>query len=37
VDKLPEESKKEAFENMAELGWNRPGQSWLPGTDHLED
>jgi peptide deformylase len=37
VDKLPEEAKKEAFEIMAELGWNRPGQSWLPGTDHLED
>jgi peptide deformylase len=37
VDKLPGESKKEAFEVMAELGWNRPGQSWLPGTDHLEN
>jgi peptide deformylase len=37
VDKLPEESKKEAFETMAELGWNKPRQSWLPGTDHLED
>ena len=37
VDKLPEEAKKEAFEIMAELGWNRPDQSWLPGTDHLED
>jgi peptide deformylase len=37
VDKLQEDTKKEAFEVMAELGWNRPGQSWLPGTDHLED
>lgn len=37
VDKLPEGTKEDAFENMAELGWNRPGQSWLPGTDHLED
>jgi peptide deformylase len=37
VDKLSEESKKEAFEVMGELGWNKPGQSWLPGTDHLED
>lgn len=37
VDKLPEDSKKEAFETMAELGWNTPGKSWLPGTDHLED
>ena len=36
VDKLPEESKSEAFAAMAELGWNKPGQSWLPGTDHLE-
>lgn len=37
VDKLPEESKKEAFETMEDLGWNKPGLSWLPGTDHLED
>jgi peptide deformylase len=37
VDKLPQESKDEAFETMAELGWNQPGRSWLPGTDHLED
>ena len=37
VDKLPEQSKSEAFDVMNELGWNRPGQSWLPGTDHLED
>lgn len=37
VDRLPEESKKEAFETMEELGWNRPGQSWLPGVDKLED
>jgi peptide deformylase len=37
VDKLPPGSKKEAFETMEELGWNKPGQSWLPGTDHLED
>jgi peptide deformylase len=37
VDKLPDNAKKEAFETMAELGWNRPGQSWLPGTDRLED
>jgi peptide deformylase len=36
VDKLPEDSKLQAFEAMAELGWNKPGQSWLPGTDHLE-
>jgi peptide deformylase len=37
VDRLPAQSKKEAFEIMDELGWNKPGQSWMPGTDHLED
>jgi peptide deformylase len=37
VDKLPVETKKEAFATMDELGWNTPGKSWLPGTDHLED
>jgi peptide deformylase len=37
VDKLPDESKKLAFQVMDNLGWNKPGQSWLPGTDHLED
>ena len=37
VDKLDFESRKEAFEVMNELGWNKPGLSWLPGTDNLED
>jgi peptide deformylase len=37
VDKLSFESRKEAFELMDELGWNKPGVSWLPGTDNLED
>ena len=37
VDKLDFESRKEAFEVMNELGWNKPGVSWLPGTDNLED
>lgn len=37
VDKLPFESRQEAFEVMVELGWNKPGISWLPGTDNLED
>jgi peptide deformylase len=37
VDKLPADDKKQAFEVMSQLGWNKPGQSWLPGTDHLED
>jgi peptide deformylase len=37
VDKLPFEQRKIAFSRMEELGWNREGCSWLPGTDHLED
>ena len=37
VDKLSFASRKEAFELMEELGWNKPGVSWLPGTDKLED
>jgi len=37
VDKLELESRKAAFEAMEELGWNKPGVSWLPGTDNLED
>jgi peptide deformylase len=37
VDKLPFESRQEAFQFMRELGWNKPGVTWLPGTDKLED
>jgi peptide deformylase len=37
VDKLDFESRKEAFEVMEQLGWNKPGVTWLPGTDNLED
>lgn len=37
VDKLEFEHRKEAFEIMDHRGWNRLNQSWLPGTDHLED
>ena len=37
VDKLELESRKAAFVAMEELGWNKPGISWLPGTDNLED
>ena len=37
VDKLEFEPRKEAFEVMEQLGWNKPGVSWLPGTDNLED
>ena len=37
VDKLPFEARQEAFAVMEDLGWNKPGASWLPGTDNLED
>jgi peptide deformylase len=37
VDKLPLTIRQQAFEVMSQRGWNKPGQSWLPGTDHLED
>ena len=37
VDRLPFESRTDAFEVMEQLGWNQPGVSWLPGTDNLED
>lgn len=37
VDKLPFESRKNAFKIMEERGWNKSGVSWLPGTDNLED
>jgi len=37
VDRLDFESRKEAFEVMKHLGWGKPGVSWLPGTDNLED
>lgn len=37
VDRLPFESRTQAFEVMDQLEWNQPGVSWLPGTDNLED
>jgi peptide deformylase len=37
IDKLAFESRQEAFRIMDELGWNKPGVTWLPGTDNLED
>lgn len=37
VDKLAFGARKEAFEVMQDLGWNKPGVSWLPGVDNLED
>lgn len=37
VDKLDFDSRSQAFEAMAKLGWNKPGVSWMPGVDNLED
>ena len=37
VDKLPHGSRAGAFEVMAQRGWNKPGVSWMPGVDNLED
>lgn len=37
VDKLSYASRTKAFEVMAERGWNKPGVSWMPGVDDLED
>ena len=37
IDRLPFEERTKAFEIMRERGWNRPGVSWMPGVDNLED
>ncbi|MEY4000739.1 MAG: hypothetical protein RLZZ626_1094 [Actinomycetota bacterium] len=37
VDRLAEPYKSEAIELIAEIGWGKPGFSWLPGRDKLED
>jgi peptide deformylase len=37
VDKLPYVARTEAFEVMSERHWNKPGVSWMPGVDKLED
>lgn len=37
VDRLPFEARTEAFAIMQERGWNKPGVSWMPGIDNLED
>ena len=37
IDRLPFEERTKAFEIMRERGWNRPGVSWMPGLDNLED
>lgn len=36
VDRLAEPWKSEAAEAVEELGWGKPGHSWLPGKDKLE-
>ena len=36
VDRLAEPYKSEAKEQVAEIGWGKPGFSWLPGRDDLE-
>lgn len=36
VDRLAEPWKSEASEVVAEIGWGKPGFSWLPGKDKLE-
>jgi peptide deformylase len=36
VDRLAEPWKSEAAEAVKELGWGKPGHSWLPGKDKLE-
>jgi peptide deformylase len=36
VDRLVEPYAFEALEVIGELGWGKPGKSWLPGKDKLE-
>ncbi|MCU1514557.1 MAG: peptide deformylase [Microbacteriaceae bacterium] len=37
ADRLAHKHGKEAVKSIRKAGWGEPGQSWLPGTDHLED
>ncbi len=37
VDKLTEDYLGEAQEAIAKEGWGKPGLTWLPGVDNLED
>lgn len=37
LDKLAPEWHEERALMMKEHGWGKPGISWLPGVDHLED
>ena len=37
VDRLTEPHSSEALDTITRDGWGKPGFSWLPGRDHLED
>ena len=37
VDRLEESYDKAIAKVIKKKGWGAPGQSWLPGEDHLED
>ncbi|MEB4616089.1 peptide deformylase, partial [Leucobacter sp. M11] len=37
VDRLIHPESKGAHKAERKNGWGKPGLSWLPGTDHLED
>lgn len=37
VDRLTETYAKEAQEVISDNGWGKPGVSWMPGVDNLED
>jgi peptide deformylase len=37
ADRLEHSHTKAAAKIIRKNGWGAPGQSWLPGTDHLED
>jgi len=37
VDKLVEPHKSDANDAVQENGWGKPGLTWMPGVDNLED
>jgi peptide deformylase len=37
VDRLAEPWKEISAEIILERGWSKPGVTWLPGIDNLED
>lgn len=36
VDRLDFVQQRKALKEIAKLGWGKPGNTWLPGKDHLE-